>query len=111
MQRGLCLVIAVTWDAQIDALQDHIEKLLTHLKHEAAAKAKAIEASRRAERELQLLKTRNSALTKRNSSREQVITELKVRPQCKAAAVPTMPMRRATAARVSVRVSVRVCAR
>lgn len=63
--------------AKIDALQDHIEKLMTHLKHEAAAKAKAIEASKRAERELALLRSRNSALSKKNSAREQVITELK----------------------------------
>jgi hypothetical protein len=51
---------------------------MTHLKHEAAAKAKAIEASKRAERELALLRSRNSALSKKNSTREQVITELKV---------------------------------
>ncbi len=63
---------------QIDALTDHIEKLMTHLQHEAAAKAKAFEATKRAQRELQDLKGRNAALLKRNAERENLITELKV---------------------------------
>ena len=40
---------------------------------------KAIEAAKRAERELQALSVRHAALSKRNASREGVITELKVR--------------------------------
>lgn len=52
---------------------------MNHLKHEAAAKAKAYEMSRRHEKELQLLRNRNAALAKRNATREKVITELKVR--------------------------------
>ncbi len=64
---------------QIYALEDHIEKLMTHLKHEAAAKAKAMEASKRARKEVEDLQSRNAALSKRGAGREQLITELKVR--------------------------------
>lgn len=73
---------------QIDALTDHIEKLMTHLKHEAAAKAKAFEATKRAQRELQDLKGRNAALLKRNAERENLITELKV---CHVIALHSVP--------------------
>ena len=72
----LCCCAAVL--LQIDALSDHIEKLMLHLKHEAAAKAKAVEATKRSQRELQELKNRNAALLKRNTDREDLITELKV---------------------------------
>lgn len=68
---------ALASQEKIDALSDHIEKLMNHLKHEAAAKAKAYETGRRAEKELQLLRNRNAALAKRNASRERVIVELK----------------------------------
>jgi len=64
-------------DQKIEILSDHIEKLMFHLKHEAAAKAKAYGAQRRVQRELELLKARNAALLKKNQSREKVILELK----------------------------------
>jgi hypothetical protein len=55
---------------------------MTHLKHEAAARAKAVEATKRAQRELAELKSRNTALLKRNNEREQLISELKVGRCC-----------------------------
>jgi len=59
------------------ALSQHIEKLMLHLKHEAAAKAKAHESAGRAAQEVSLLRARNGALLKRASARDQIIVELK----------------------------------
>jgi hypothetical protein len=39
-------------DERLQALSDHIEKLMIHLKHEAAAKAKAMEQQKRGSREV-----------------------------------------------------------
>jgi len=61
---------------KVAALSDHIEKLMLHLKHEAASKAKAFELQRRAQRETTLLRKRNQALVKRNTARERVILEM-----------------------------------
>ena len=59
------------------ALSQHVEKLMLHLKHEAAAKAKAHAACGRAAQEGTLLKARNAALLQRASARDVVIVELK----------------------------------
>jgi|MDSY01.1.fsa_nt_gb hypothetical protein len=59
------------------ALSQHIEKLMLHLKHEAAAKAKAHEAAGRATQEVSLLRARNAALGRRAAARDQIIVELK----------------------------------
>jgi hypothetical protein len=59
------------------ALSQHIEKLMLHLKHEAASKAKAHEAAGRAGQEVALLKARNGSLLKRSSARDVIILELK----------------------------------
>lgn len=58
------------------ALSQHIEKLMLHLKHEAASKAKAHEAAGRAAQEVSLLRARNVALGKRAASRDSIIKEL-----------------------------------
>lgn len=62
---------------KVEALSEHIEKLMVHLKHEAAAKAKAYEAQRSAEKEVELLKKRNSALQRKAAARDKIIVELK----------------------------------
>jgi len=59
------------------ALSQHIEKLMLHLKHEAAAKAKAHETAGRGAQEVSLLRARNAALGKRAAARDRVIMELK----------------------------------
>ena len=41
-------------DDRLQALSDHIEKLMIHLKHEAAAKAKAVDQQKRAGREVRV---------------------------------------------------------
>ena len=62
---------------RVQALSEHIEKLMVHLKHEAAAKAKAVDSSRKGERQVTLLKSRNGILARRNKARERVVVELR----------------------------------
>ena len=62
---------------KVVALSEHIEKLMVHLKHEAAAKAKVNELQRRTEREVALLKQRNAALGRRSGGREKAAEELR----------------------------------
>jgi len=62
---------------KVEALSDHIEKLMLHLKHEATSKAKAYEAKTKANKEAELLRARNNAILKKNNGRERVIVELK----------------------------------
>ena len=58
-------------------MSEHIEKLMIHLKHEAAAKAKINDLQRRTEKEVAMLRTRNKTIQDKNAQRERVIKELK----------------------------------
>lgn len=62
---------------RITALSEHIEKLMVHLKHEAAAKAKASDQLRRSNQDLQLQKNRNVVLAKKVKARDKVIRQLR----------------------------------
>ena len=62
---------------RVKALSEHIEKLMVHLKHEAAAKARTSSGNRRLKKELVLYKERNEALIAKNRGRERVIRELR----------------------------------
>lgn len=62
---------------KIEALSEHIEKLMVHLKYEATSKSKAVSELGRVCRELELCKNQNNILEKKNSSKDKVITELK----------------------------------
>jgi len=62
---------------KIALLTEHIEKLMTHLKHEAAAKSKAHNTQKQTEKEISLLRDRNTALVRKNAGRERIINELK----------------------------------
>jgi chromosome segregation ATPase len=62
---------------RVKALSEHIEKLMVHLKHEAAAKARTSSGNRRLKKELVLYKERNEALILKNRGRERVIRELR----------------------------------
>lgn len=66
-----------TANKKVLALAQHIEKLMLHLKHEAASKAKAQDAASRASQEVNLMRARSSNLMKRAAARDQVIVELK----------------------------------
>lgn len=61
---------------KIVALSEHIEKLMVHLKHEAAAKTKAMDAQRRIEKEFTECRDKSAALQKKNASKDQQIQEL-----------------------------------
>lgn len=64
---------------QVEYLSEHIEKMMNHLKHEAAAKVKTYSVARSFDGELESLRNKNAILAQRNATREKVITELKVR--------------------------------
>lgn len=62
---------------KIEALSDHVEKLMLHLKQEAAGKARALKELSLANREVELLQSRTAAMSKRNARKDQVILDLK----------------------------------
>jgi len=62
---------------KVEALSEHIEKLMVHLKHEAAAKARAIAASNKANKEAALAAKRFQAVQRRGEARERLMLELK----------------------------------
>uniref|UniRef100_K3X8M5 Uncharacterized protein n=1 Tax=Globisporangium ultimum (strain ATCC 200006 / CBS 805.95 / DAOM BR144) TaxID=431595 RepID=K3X8M5_GLOUD len=61
---------------KIVVLSEHIEKLMVHLKHEAAAKTKAVDAQRRLEKELAECKDKSTVLQKKNTAKDQQIQVL-----------------------------------
>lgn len=61
---------------KIVALSEHIEKLMVHLKHEAAAKTKATDAQRRTEKEFAECRDRSAVLQKKSANKDQQIQEL-----------------------------------
>lgn len=61
---------------KIGVLSEHIEKLMVHLKHEAAAKMKAVDALRRSEKELGDTRDKLTAMTRKSGAKEQQIQEL-----------------------------------
>lgn len=61
---------------KIEALSEHIEKLMAHLKFEVASKSKAVSELGRVNRELELCKNQNNILEKKNNSKDRVVTEL-----------------------------------
>lgn len=68
---------AKTSGRKVAALTDHVEKLMVHLKHEVAAKISAKDQLRKAEREIDAARQRNTILLKRNNAREKFLLELK----------------------------------
>lgn len=61
---------------KIAALSEHIEKLMVHLKHEAAAKTKAVDSQRRLEKELSECKEKHTVLVKKSSVKDKQLQEL-----------------------------------
>ncbi|TMW68561.1 hypothetical protein Poli38472_006029 [Pythium oligandrum] len=61
---------------KIMALSEHIEKLMVHLKHEAAAKTKAIDSQRQTDKEVNECKDKIAVLTKKNTLKDQQLQEL-----------------------------------
>lgn len=61
---------------KIVALSEHIEKLMVHLKHEAAAKTKAVDSQRRTEKEFAECRDKSTILQKKTAFKDQQIQEL-----------------------------------
>ena len=66
-----------TTNKKVEVLSDHIEKLMIHLKHEAVAKVRALSDQVKTQRELEMLRSRNVLLTKRNDRKDRAIIEIK----------------------------------
>jgi hypothetical protein len=62
---------------KVAKLAEHIERLMTHLKHESTAKLKHQKVVQRMEEELGALRLRSAALVKKMQMRERVIEELR----------------------------------
>ncbi len=62
---------------RVEALTKHIEKLMIHLKHEAAAKTIAANEVKAYKKEASILRQRSNILAKKNKSRERMLNELR----------------------------------
>lgn len=62
---------------KVEMLSDHIEKLMIHLKHEAAAKVKAIDQLRGSEKRNQALREDLELITRKTTAKERLIAELR----------------------------------
>ena len=63
--------------SKVEALSDHIEKLIFHLKHEAISKAKSMSDQSRLQREIDTMKIRLGHMGKKNDRKDKVIAELR----------------------------------
>ncbi|KAL3666712.1 hypothetical protein V7S43_008336 [Phytophthora oleae] len=61
---------------KVAALSEHVEKLMVHLKHEAAAKTRAVEAQRRVEKELMEAKEKLASATRKHAAQDSKVAEL-----------------------------------
>ena len=66
-----------TFVKKVEMLSDHIEKLMIHLKHEAAAKIKAVDQLRGSEKRYETLKGDLDLLTRKAAAKERLIAELR----------------------------------
>ena len=58
-------------------LSDHLEKLMTHLKHEAAAKIRAVEQLRVGDKEMAKVKERSEIISRKSSAKDRLVLELR----------------------------------
>ncbi|KAG2896258.1 hypothetical protein PC110_g1490 [Phytophthora cactorum] len=61
---------------KVAALSEHVEKLMVHLKHEAAAKTRAVEAQRRVDKELLETRDKLASATRKNAAQDAKVAEL-----------------------------------
>lgn len=62
---------------KVEMLTDHMEKLMIHLKHEAAAKTRSVEQLRTSERENLRVKEKCDLLSRKSSAKDRLILELR----------------------------------
>ncbi|OWZ23601.1 hypothetical protein PHMEG_0001509 [Phytophthora megakarya] len=61
---------------RVAALSEHVEKLMVHLKHEAAAKTRAVEAQRRVDKELVEAKDKLATASRKHNAQDAKVAEL-----------------------------------
>ncbi|KAH7479618.1 uncharacterized protein KRP23_6406 [Phytophthora ramorum] len=61
---------------KVAALSEHVEKLMVHLKHEAAAKTRAVEAQRRLDKELVEAKDKLATAIRKHAAQDAQVAEL-----------------------------------
>ena len=62
---------------KMDMLRDHLEKLMTHLKHEATAKVRTQEQLRVQERELFKVQEQKSIIQRKSNAKDRLVLELR----------------------------------
>jgi len=62
---------------KVAMLTDHIEKLMTHLKHEATSKIRAMEQLRKAEKETLRMKQKASLINRKSMAKDRFLIELR----------------------------------
>lgn len=62
---------------KMEMLGDHIEKLMTHLKHEAASKIRSMEQTRITEKILNKFKEKFNVLSKKSAAKDRLVLELR----------------------------------
>lgn len=58
-------------------LADHLEKLMTHLKHEAAAKIRAVEQLRVGDKEMARVKEKSELISRKSAAKDRLVLELR----------------------------------
>jgi hypothetical protein len=62
---------------KIEMLSDHVEKLMIHLKHEAAAKIKAVDQLRNSEKRNRVIQDNLDVVSRKASAKDRLIAELR----------------------------------
>jgi hypothetical protein len=62
---------------KMNMLADHLEKLMVHLKHEAAAKIRAMEQLRVADKDYAKLKEKSELISRKSSAKDRLVLELR----------------------------------
>jgi len=62
---------------KMQMLADHLEKLMTHLKHEAAAKIRAMEQLRVADKEMAKVKEKSELIARKSAAKDRLVLELR----------------------------------
>jgi len=62
---------------KMQMLADHLEKLMVHLKHEAAAKIRAMEQLRVGDKEMAKLKEKSELISRKSAAKDRLVLELR----------------------------------
>ena len=76
-QRSQVDKILANEKCKLSVLSDHIEKLMIHLRHEAAAKSRSLKAQSRQKQEMDTLTKNLISVTRKNDRKDELISELR----------------------------------